>query len=137
MIRTQNTEHKTQSHETGVAVILSVLILSAVLVIALGVSTIFIRELQFARTSNFYVRAFFAADSGIEKILTLRDNPASFTTCTTSTSPCVLPNGAEYWVIVTAAGALKPDGSTCSASSFCIESVGRYMGTRRAIEVNY
>jgi hypothetical protein len=40
-------------------------------------------------------------------------------------------------VVVTASGAVKPDGSTCSASNFCIESIGRYMGTRRAIEVNY
>ncbi len=116
---------------------LAILILSAVLAIALGVSTILIKELQFARTSNFHVRAFFAADSGVEKILTLRDDPTSFTTCTTSASVCLLSNGAEYWAIVTASGAQKPDGSTCSASNFCIESIGRYRGTRRAIEVNY
>ncbi|MFY9457703.1 MAG: hypothetical protein WAP23_02115 [Candidatus Spechtbacterales bacterium] len=126
-----------KEREKGVAITLSILILSAVLAIALGVSTILFREIKFARASNFYVRAFFAADSGIEKILTLRDNPASFIGCTSSTSACVLPNGAEYWVIATAGGSIKPDGSTCSASNFCVESIGRYGGTRRAIEVNY
>ena len=126
-----------KKNEEGVAITLAILILSAVLAIALGVSTILIKELQFARSSNFYVRAFFAADSGIEKILTLRNNPTSFTACTTSASVCLLSNGAEYWVVATASGDLKPDGSTCLASNFCVESIGRYRGTRRAIEVNY
>ena len=116
---------------------LAILILSAVLVIALGSSAMLLRELKFARESNFYVRAFFAADSGIEKILTLRNDPLSFTACTSSASPCALPNGSEYWVVVRASGALKPDGTTCSASNFCIESNGRYQGTRRVVEVNY
>lgn len=136
MCRSKNTKYKIQS-ETGVAVVLSILILTAILTVSLGASTILVRELRFGREANFYVRAFFAADSGIEKILTLRDSPQSFTACTSSASPCVLTNGAEYWVVVTASGAIKPDGSPCSSGNFCIESIGRYMGTRRAIEVNY
>lgn len=137
MSHNKSTKHETQNYETGVAAILAMLILTAILAVSLGSSSILVRELRFGRESNFYVRAFFAADSGIEKILTLRDNPASFTDCTSPTSTCVLSNGAEYWVQVTASGALKPDGSTCSSSNFCVESIGRYRGTRRAIEVNY
>lgn len=132
MMKTQNTKYKIQNYESGIAVTLSILILSAVLAIALGASTILLREIQFARTSNFYVRAFFAADSGIEKILTLRETPNNFSECTTPASPCALSNGAEFWIIVNAS--TTPG---CVADNYCIESVGRYGGTKRAIEVNY
>ena len=127
------TDKKLQTNnQEGIAILLSVLILSAMLAIALGTSSIILRELRFARESNFYVRAFFAADSGIEKILTLRDDPLSFSECTSPASPCALSNGAEYWIVVT------PSSSpTCAADNYCIESIGRYQGTRRAIEVNY
>lgn len=127
------TDKKLQTNnQEGIAILFSVLILSIMLSIALGTSTILIRELRFARESNFYVRAFFAADSGIEKILTLRDDPLSFSECISPASPCVLSNGAEYWIVVTASS-----DPACDADNYCIESIGRYQGTRRAIEVNY
>ena len=112
------------NHESGVAVTLSILILSAMLAIALGSSAIILREIRFARESNFYVRAFFAADSGIEKVLTNRDNPSSI-------ANTQLENGAVFRVTVV------PAGPGCSAVNFCIESIGEYQGTKRAIEVNY
>jgi|GEM_PF-5616441 hypothetical protein len=113
------------NHESGVAVTLSILILSAMLAIALGSSAIILREIRFARESNFYVRAFFAADSGIEKVLTNRNNPSSI-------ANTQLENGAVFRVTVVQSGT---DG--CSADNFCIESIGEYQGTKRAIEVNY
>lgn len=113
-----------KNNEKGVAVTLSILILSAMLIIALGSSAILLREIRFARESNFYIRAFFAADSGIEKVLTNRDSPSSIANTT-------LSNGAVFWVTVI------PSGPGCSADNFCIESIGEYQGTKRAIEVNY
>ena len=113
-----------RNNEKGVAVTLSILILSVVLVVALGSSTLLLREIKFARGSNFYVRAFFAADSGIEKVLMNRDSPVSI-------APTTLANGAVFRVTVV------PSGPGCSADNFCIESIGEYQGTKRAIEVNY
>ena len=46
------------------------MILSSILAIALGGSALILREVKFERTRALYVRAFFAAESGIEKILT-------------------------------------------------------------------
>lgn len=113
-----------KNDEKGIAVTLAILILSAMLVIALGSSTLLLRELGFARASNFYVRAFFAADSGIEKVLTNRGSPSAIPST-------LLGNGAVFSVTVT------PSGPDCSAANFCIESIGEYQGTKRAIEVSY
>jgi len=113
------------NHESGVAVTLSILIMSAILTVALGSSAILLRETGFAREANFYVRAFSAADSGIEKVLTNRDTPSSI-----ASTP--LENGAVFRVIV-----VPSSDPGCSASNFCIESIGEYRGTKRAIQVNY
>ena len=128
----KNEKIKMKNDERGIAILLSVLILSGMLAIALGTSSLLLREIRFSRESNFYVRAFFAADSGIEKILTLLGAPLSFSECTSSASPCALSNGAEYWIVVNASSS-----PACAADNYCIESIGRYQGTRRAIEVNY
>ena len=110
-------------NEQGIALLLTLLILSGIISIALGVSNIILSELRLGRTAGHLVPAFFAADSGIEKVLTNRDAPANISGS--------LLNGATFNVTVTAAG---PD---CSAASFCIESTGVFGTTRRAIEVNY
>ena len=129
-------------NEQGIAIVLAMLVLTNVLAIALGISTILIKEVQFGKSAGFYIPALFAADSGIEKILTLRDDPTLFTGCKTraeaqARGDCGLSNGAIFWVTVTANGIAKPGGATCGAENFCVESSGEYQGTRRAIEVNY
>ena len=125
------------SAQNGVAILLSVFILSTILAISFGISAIFLKELRFGREAGFYIPAFFAADFGIEKILTLRSNPKAFTRCVTRTDgetkpECQLSNGAMFWIVAKAKG---EDG--CAAENFCVVSNGEYKGTRRAIEVNY
>lgn len=117
--------------EKGLSIILALLVLSSVLAIALGASSIVISEIKFNRITGDSVPAFFAADSGIEKVLTLRDNPQIFSDCVSEASSCVLDNGAEFWVEVT------PAGGSCSADNFCIKSTGIFNNTKRAIEINY
>jgi hypothetical protein len=125
------------SAQNGVAVLLSVFVLTSILAISFGISAVFLKELRFGREAGFYIPAFFAADSGIEKILTLRSDPKSFTQCDTKTKAqtnpvCQLSNGAIFWVV---AKAKNEDG--CAAANFCVVSNGEYKGTRRAVEVNY
>lgn len=124
--------------EKGLAIVLALLVLSSILAIALGVSTILLKEVQFGKSAGLYIPALFAADSGIEKILTLRNDPDTFGGCRTKTDAmarddCKLSNGALFWVKIRA----KATDPTCGAENFCIESTGEYQGTRRAIEVNY
>lgn len=109
----------------GVSAILALLVLSAVLAIALSVSSIMVSQLKFGRTAGHSVPAFFAADAGIEKVLTKRNSPSAIPETT-------LSNGAKFWVEVTAGGT-----GSCSATKYCIKSTGEFMETRRAVEVNY
>ena len=133
----------------GVAILFAVLTLSVVLTIGLSLLNITLKQIILASVGRDSQFAFFAADTGIEKILLLRNTPKSFSECTSSASPCVLSNGARFWVVVTcgetnpsvdcaAPGSeIKPNGSTCVSPSYCVESTGEFRGTRRAIEVNY
>lgn len=121
--------------KNGSAIIMSVIILSIMLAIGLGLSAIMLKEVQFNRTAGFNVPAFFGADSGIEKILTIRNIPRSL--CPTASVPCTLSNGVTYWVAVTSKNGTKPDGTICASDNYCIESTGYYKETRRAIEVDY
>lgn len=123
--------------KNGVALILSIFVLSSILTISFGISSVFLKEIRLTREAGFSIPAFFAADSGIEKILTLRSDPKSFTQCVAKsgaqTEPaCQLGNGAIFWIAAKATG---EDG--CAAANFCVVSNGEYRGTRRAIEINY
>ena len=121
-----------KSSENGIAIILSMFVLSAILAIAMGISTLLLREVQIAKTAGFSIPAFFAADTGVEKLLMFRNTPGVFSECISAASPCTLANGANFWILVRAPG---EDG--CTALNFCIESTGEFRGTRRAVEVNY
>lgn len=120
-------------NDSGVSVVLALFVLSAVLAIALSLSNILLSELRLGRSVGNSVPAFFAADSGIEKILTVRDDPITFSECTDPPPAvtCELSSGARFWVEVT------PAGSDCTADNYCIKSIGEFRDTRRAIEVNY
>lgn len=112
------------STERGIAVLLAVLLLSAIFTVGTGIAILMLREIGFTRGSSNFAIAFFAADTGIEKVLVSRSAPVSIPTT-------FIDNGASYTVTVT------PNGNHCIASNFCIKSTGEYGGTRRAVEVSY
>jgi len=65
-----NNIKKIQNRNRGqVAIILSIMILSMLLAIALGISTLLVQQLQLTRDMGDSVIAFYAADSGAEKCL--------------------------------------------------------------------
>lgn len=119
---------KFQNTKKGISLYLSMTIMSILLAIALGVSTILFGQLKMIRGMGDSVVAFYAADTGIEEVLMNRENPSS--SCT-EISPCALDNGAEYYI-----GIISP-GPNCQAANFCIESAGSYQETQRAIEATY
>lgn len=116
---------KIQNSNKGVSLYLAVLITSILLAIALGLSTIFLGQSKTIRGMGYSVIAFYAADAGIEKILTQRTNPVSI-------PETLLSNEAIYQVIVTAGGT-----GNCQAVNYCIKSLGTYKETSRAIEITY
>lgn len=112
--------------QQGVALYLSLIIMTVLLSIALGLSTIFIGQSKMIKALGNSVIAFYAADAGVEEVLINRIDPLDIPQTT-------LPSGATYQVFVTAGGV----GDCSSENNFCIKSIGVYQETRRAIEIVY
>lgn len=110
--------------ERGVALYFVVLIMGILLSIGLAISVIALGQIKMVKGMGDSVIAFYAADTGIEKVLISRSNPSDI-------PETILDNGASYEVTVFFPG---PD---CTADYRCIRSVGTYKGIKRAIEVEY
>jgi len=109
--------------QAGASLYLALMVMTIMLAIALGLSSIFIGQIKTIKQLGNSVIALYAADTGIEKILLVRNNPPL------GLGPVVaLGNGATYQVIVT-------EGGECL--HYCIKSVGSYLGTKRAVEISY
>ncbi|MFH1841331.1 MAG: hypothetical protein ABH800_01045 [Candidatus Nealsonbacteria bacterium] len=111
--------------EKGISLYISLMVMSVLLAIALGISAIFIGQVKTLRGLGNSVVAFCAADTGIEQALLNRADPLAI-------SETSLSNGAKYQVFVTAGGS-----SGCVAPNYCIKSIGTYQNTKRAIEISY
>ncbi len=116
------------SKESGISLLLSILISALILGVALGLNTIFLQQIRMTKEIGNSVIAFYAADTGSEGILMSRDNPSS--SCTQD-SPCPLGNGASYYLSI-----VLP-GENCLSQNYCIKSIGIFMNTRRGIEIDY
>lgn len=116
-----------KNQQQGVALYLSLVVMTMLLGIALGVNTIFLGQAKIVRSTGYSVLAFYAADAGIEEILVQRDNPPLG-----AGQVITLSNGATYQVFVDQTGT-----GGCAADYYCITSVGTYKDTKRAIEVTY
>ena len=118
--------------ESGLSLYLSIIIMTIILSIVFGVSSILLSQLKSIKGMENSIVAFYAADTGIEHVLwTDRINPTNFNECTDEFTTCTLGD-AEYYVEVESGGS-----GGCTATSFCIKSVGIYKNSRRAIEVTY
>lgn len=111
--------------QSGISLYLALMIMTILLAISFGISTIFIGQTKMMEEMGNSVIAFYAADTGIEQILLDRDAPANI-------PQTPLSNGATYRVFVTSRGI-----GDCAALNYCIKSVGIYKEVRRAIEIQY
>ena len=114
--------------QKGIALYYSVMVITILLAIALGLNTIFLGQVKTVRTTGYSVLAFYAADTGIEEILENRTTPNSI--CT-ELSPCTLANNTQYFLVI------ENPGSTCSADNYCVTSVGICKEVRTGIEITY
>ena len=111
--------------QKGIALLLTLLILGAIMATALGVSVLVSGGIQTTRLVDDSTAAVFAADAGVERLFyfinRLNGNPvgANFVR--------VLSNGASYTV--------------CSAAQNCtatkLKSQGQFIGVQRTFEANY
>jgi len=133
---------KKNNQEKGVALFLSVLIISVILAIGLGISGILIQQIKISGNIGDSVVAFYAADSGIEQqIYDLYKNETH-----SSEYEEILNSGAYYSVSVVCSqgnenclpGIPVAEEEECnSLNNFCIKSIGTFQTAKRAIEVNY
>lgn len=111
--------------QKGVSLYISCLIMMLLLGLSLGLSIILVSQLKIIRDMSKSVVAFYAADSGIER--GLKENP----------SPpwefSGLLGDASYYVKAFSPG--KEDCPSSPGITYCINSVGIYKGTRRAIQI--
>ncbi len=120
--------------QKGISLYFALLILSLNLSIVLGLTVILIDEIEMNQSIGHAVMSFYAADSGIEKVMVERNNPEP-----TYYGFFDLDNSgggkdnedSEYNVTVT------PRGAGCNADNYCVKSIGSYKGTKRAIKVVY
>ena len=111
--------------ERGVSILFAVLIMTTILAIGSGISSILIQQTKIMRDIGYSVIALYAADHGVEEVL-LMQNPENI-------PETELSNGAKYEVFVKNA-AITPE---CDAPNFCIKAIGTYKETKRAIEAKY
>jgi len=126
----------------GAALLLTLLILTAILSIAFGVSTLMLGETKLSQEVPRSLRAYYAAEAGIErKLYEIRGTVPNYNDIGVGPIWCGaggigrVPLGDETYYAVD----VIPGGTgTCSSAlSYCIKSYGCYKGTRRAIEVSY
>jgi len=103
----------------GVSLYLALLVMAVLLAIGLGISAILFSQIRIIRGIGDSVVAFYAADTGIEEILTKGTDVSG-----------VLENGASYSTEIIPAGS-----DDCTALYYCIKSVGSFKGVKRAIEI--
>lgn len=122
----------TTNSQKGVSLYMALMIMTILLVIAFGISTILFSELKMLRGMGESVNALYAADTGVEKILW--DTSQGIDIIAVCASPCTGNLGPEttYSVIVIEAG--QP-GCT-GASFYCIKSIGTYKETKRSVQAN-
>jgi len=115
--------------EKGISLYLSIMILAILMIIAFGMSAILISEMNVMTGMGRSVIAFFAAESGIEKaLLEAREGIPVPPTISGE-----LNNQSTY-----EASVIAPGVGNCPPPpvvSYCIKSVGSYLGSRRAIWV--
>lgn len=120
---------KNTNIKKGSAFYFTILLLSIIMGISFGLNSILMSQINITRRAGNSVMAFYAADSGIEKVLNNRNDPESISE---EEKNGELENGATYEIEI------KNDSDAgCDARNYCIVSRGTYKETTRAIRVTY
>ncbi len=133
-IKTQNLKVKTKKSR-GVSLYLTFMIMTILLALALGVSAILFGQIKMMRGMENSIIAFYAADTGIERVLKEGLLPEPCLDCYLDLNNNGLQDEEDstYSVKVIAAG--QPGCPSPPAFYNCIKSVGTFKETKRAIEL--
>lgn len=116
--------------QKGLSLYLAVIIMSIILAMVLGITTILTRQIKTMRVVENSVIAFYGADTGIERELK-ENNPVG----TVTTGSMDLGGGNTVTYYVEKIGAGSEECPSPPALRFCIKSIGTYKQTKRAIRI--
>ena len=123
--------------ERGVSVFLAVIILSILLAIALGLSTILVSQIRMLKGMENSILSFYAADTGVERIL-YEDKMCRLSGCGGLSWSCLdtvnCNEGRSSGTVSDAVGSANYQVTTNDGAT-SILSQGIYKGTRRAVRV--
>ncbi|MDQ7823233.1 MAG: pilus assembly PilX N-terminal domain-containing protein [Candidatus Eremiobacteraeota bacterium] len=98
--------------ERGLAVAITLMVLTIICIIAFALSTNGVRALNFTNEDKYHKQAFYAAESGIQKILLkYRNNESGWASGIASSpmpSPCSTGMGTKFYVGVYQSGQMPP-----------------------------
>jgi len=132
----------TNKSEKGISLLFTILIMSVILSIAMGVSGILIQQTRMVGEMGKSIVSFYAADSGVEReLFDLYKAPYP----QSDLSGFLSVNGSNdaSFNVAVKCGATSDclagfaTSSDCSALNFCLKSIGSYQKTKRAIEIKY
>lgn len=114
-----------KNNQKAAAILLSLLILSALLVIAFGISSLSLGEIKLVRDIPKSLIAYYSADSGIEWVMYEERQMGGATT--TADCSVLLGNGISYGI-----NEVKRSGGIVT-----IKVTGCYDNIRRAIQISF
>ena len=112
----------------GIAIIITIIMLTTILAIAVGIASVFLREIRLSSLTDNSIFALMAADAGLERRLYEVRRLGS--SAIGEFGPVSLPNGASFEIC--------PSGAECrSQNPTRIISEGTFRDTRRSVQVEF
>lgn len=123
--------------ERGSIIVFSVLILTVILTVSLGLIAIFIPKLKSVAESVNSTTAIFAADSATELCIFEARRRVNYNEPTSTMNDATLDNGASFTIrdIAPPNAFIQSDCSALSSSSFSFRAIGSYRAISRALEI--
>lgn len=130
------------NNQKGVSLYLAISIMAVLLAIVFGLNAILINQIKTTGEIEKSTVAFFAADTGIERVLKeIKNDEANLQPTYNSSAGEFTNSDTSYQVEVTCNPSQTCPGSTsdpnCTSSKYCIKSIGTFRGVKRAIEVRF
>jgi hypothetical protein len=130
---------KLKTEERGVSLYMTFMIMVLLFDIGFGMSALLLNQLDTLKGIGYSVLAFYATEAGIDRVLYIdqkecADNPDRVACLHSIVDPLgvqTLSNGAQYTLIIE-----SPEGEgACTASTYCVKSVGTYQQASRAVRL--
>lgn len=119
------------NNQKGVSVYITVVIMSILLSVSLGLSSIIVGGAKMVMNLGDSVKAFHAADTGVEKALyCIKVGPTCVAAQTCANTSNTFSAGYGWTITITGSG-------DCLSAGTSIKSLGTYKTTKRKVEASY